>query len=247
MTLGGPRRVHIAPQGFEKERIYEPAIEQDADLVILLVHDADEKDGLAVECQEEVTAELEKADIECQIRQCDIFDLKLALAEFQNLIYQHQTDSVFVNISTGSKITAIAAMLACMMAGGTPYYVKPEDYGESTVSTGVQDSFSVAAYPIDPPSEDTVRVLEFIKEGNKDGTVIIGNLNEFVNEEEIGRAAELSRDQEDNIYDIVRQDFLTPLKQRDLIHIQRYGTEKRITLTEQGEQLLEFSRYVIEE
>lgn len=247
MSLRSPQRIHIAPQGFEKERIYEPAIEEDADLVILLVHPEDEEESLAMECREEVKEALSAADIEYRVRECDIFDLKTSLAEIQNLIYQHQRDNVFVNISTGSKISAIGSMLACMMAGGIPYYVQPEDYGESTVSTGVKDTFSVAAYPIDPPNEDTVRILEYIHEQNKDGKVIISDLNKFINNEEIGRAAKLERVQETNIYDVVRGDYLDPLEKRELIHIQQIGTEKRITLTDQGEQLLEFSKFILED
>lgn len=248
MSLGGPRRIHIAPLGYEDERIYKPIINEDADKAILLVHEDDENESLGAECRERVETALEEESIEYEARKCDIFDLKEALGEFQNLIYQHQADAVFVNISTGSKITAISGMLACMMAGGRPYYVKPEDYGESTVSEGVEDTFTVSAYPIEPPNEEIIKVLEFIQEENDKGDdVIIGDINNFVNDKNLSLVQGIERQDSDNIYDLVRSNLIAPLSEREFIRVQRIGNEKRITLTEQGERVLDFSRFVLEE
>ncbi|UHQ98910.1 DUF6293 family protein (plasmid) [Natrinema zhouii] len=248
MSLGGPRRIHIAPLGYEDERIYQPIIEEDADKAILLIHDQDESESLGAKCREKVETALDDENIDYELRECNIFDLKEALGEFQNLIYQHHADAVFVNISTGSKITAISGMLACMMAGGRPYYVKPEDYGESTVSQGVEETFTVSAYPIEPPNEETIKVLEFIKEENDRGNdVIISDLNKFVNDENLSLVRGIERQDSDNIYDLVRSNLIAPLSEREFIRVQRIGNEKRITLTEQGERVLDFSRFILEE
>ena len=247
MVLDSPRRVHIAPLGYEKERIYQAAIEEDADKIVLLVHDSDEDGSLGAECRTAVIDALEGAGIEYEQRQCNIFNLEEALAEFQSVIYQHQQDVVFVNISTGSKITAVAGMMACMMFGGTPYYVKPEYYGKSTVSEGVQEVFSVATYPIDPPNEDTIQILEFIRDQTENGEkVIISDLNKFVNEKQLSAVRDLNRENSQSIYDIVQREYLQPLKERDLIRVQRFGTEKQLTVTEQGKRLIDFSQYVLE-
>jgi len=44
-----PRRVHIAPQGFEDERIYSPAIKRDADSLILVSHDEPDETAVKVD------------------------------------------------------------------------------------------------------------------------------------------------------------------------------------------------------
>jgi len=247
MSLGSPKRIHIAPLGYEKERIYQPIIDEEADKVVLLTHEADEEDEQAIDCRTAVEKALNDAEIEFELRECNFFTLEVALAEFQSLIQRYQGDSVYINISTGSKITAIAGMLACMISGGTPYYVKPEDYGETTVSKGVKDTFAVAAYPIDPPERETAQVLQFIKSRNEEeGKVIKGDLNQFVSDEGLGSVSELDRENSDDIYDIVQKEFIEPLKKNGLIQVQRLGTEKRLTLTEQGEQMLDFSNYILE-
>lgn len=248
MSLGSPKRVHIAPLGYEKERIYRPAIDESADEVVLLTHAADEDDEQAADCRNAVEQAFDDSGIKYETRECDFFTLEVALAEFQALIQQHQGDSVYINISTGSKITAIAGMLACMISGGTPYYVKPEDYGETTVSEGVENTFPVAAYPIDPPERETTQVLQFIKNRNEEeGKVIKRDLNQFIADEELGPVSELEREDSNDIYDVVQREFIKPLKENGLIQVQRLGTEKRLNLTEQGEQMLDFSNYILRE
>jgi len=51
---------------------------------------------------------LEKNDrIELKERECDLFDINSAVTAFVNVIEAHQKDDVLVNLSTGSKLTAI--------------------------------------------------------------------------------------------------------------------------------------------
>ena len=122
-----PRRVHIAPQGFEDERIYIPAIDRDADILVLVGHD--EPDETAVQCRERIVDALNEQGIEVQeTATCNLFDLNNSLETLLTLIRdRNPEDTVRVNISAGSKITAIAGMLACMFTDADPYYVVPEE------------------------------------------------------------------------------------------------------------------------
>ena len=56
------KRIHIAPVGFEVDRIVKPAVEYKADKVYLLVHDNNEEDK-ASPYIERVIEELEKHKI----------------------------------------------------------------------------------------------------------------------------------------------------------------------------------------
>ena len=56
------KRIHIAPVGFEVDRIVEPAVEYKADKVYLLVHDNNEEDK-ASPYVKRVIEELEKNKI----------------------------------------------------------------------------------------------------------------------------------------------------------------------------------------
>lgn len=54
MTVSVTRRIHIAPQGYEDERIHLAATELDADRVILLPHDDNDENELAERCRENI-------------------------------------------------------------------------------------------------------------------------------------------------------------------------------------------------
>ena len=49
--------------------------------------------------------------------------------KFRDLINQEKGNQVFFNVSTGTKISAISAMLSCMIWNCQPYYAKP-DYSD---------------------------------------------------------------------------------------------------------------------
>ncbi|AAV47201.1 unknown [Haloarcula marismortui ATCC 43049] len=244
MTLQTPLRVHIAPQGYEEERIYKPAIESRADVVYLLVTEDDEQSN---QCQEAVEQNLADAGIECKETVCDIFDMSESMQTISGLIQDHRDDNVKVNISTGSKITAVGGTFACMMYGATPYYVQAEDYGEETVSVGVKDSFELPAYPIEPPEPEFVSILDFLEEQRSEGNKVkIRDLNTFVMEKEFDAVQGVERKDNDNIYDIVQEEYREPLSKEGFIREQPYAGSKYITLTEKGEQTLDFSRHLVD-
>lgn len=232
----------MAPQGYEEERIYKPAIENKADKVILLVT---EEDDQSVECRDKVVSELESEGVEVEQIECDIFDPNESMKTISEVIYEHPEDDVKVNIATGSKITAISGMLACMLAGATPYYVKAKDYGDEPVSQGVEDVIQLPAYPIEPPEEMFVRVLDYLDE-NEDEKVNIKNLIEFVHEEELDVVEGVERSNEMNIYDLVNDKIIEPLKSNGYIRVRPIGGSKNLSLTSKGRQTLKFSRHLID-
>lgn len=242
MDLQSTQRIHVAPQGYEEERIYRPAIKYDADKVILLVTEGDEQ---ADECQQNVEEKLESAGIEHETKQCDIFDQDESVQTISGIIQQHSGDDVFVNISTGSKITAITGMLACMLTDGVPYYVKAEHYGDEPVSKGIDETIELPAYPIDAPKQDFVQVLSYLEDKDEDEEVVMQDLNQYINEENLEIVSDRDREDGSNIYDVVGPEIIEPLQDRSLINVQNYMGKKHIKITEKGKRTLEFSRHII--
>lgn len=243
MSLEGPKRVHIAPLGYEQERIYKPAIEMNADEVILVVHE--DRTDQSEKCEEVVKEALEEESIEVSDEDCNFFDLQDAMYILTDIVGGKGDNTYRINISSGSKITAIAGMFVCMMYDAIPYYVKVEGYGEEPISHGVADSFSVPTYPIQLIDKDYIEVLEFLKVKNEDDAhVVIKDLNEFVQENELSVVEDSERDDTD-IYDIVRPQIIEPLRERDYISLQRRGNEKVIELTSKGKDALQITKYAI--
>jgi hypothetical protein len=172
MGMDVPDRVHISPLGYEYDRVLEPAVEAKADRVYLLEHS--ESDNEEPEYHTELVEELQETGIAVQSVSCDIFDLYAVLGKVAELITEHITDEVYVNISTGSKISAIGGMIACMVtresANVTPYYVRAEGYTpdeeknneERPVSFGVAAISELPTYPIQGPSREEISILQYI-------------------------------------------------------------------------------------
>jgi hypothetical protein len=241
MSLGGPRRIHIAPQGYEDQRIYEPAIEHNADKVVLITHDT--YTDRAEECKETIEVALEEAGIEYDDEPCDIFDLYDTLWKMADIIHEHDGDKIRLNVSTGSKITAISGMIACMATDAIPYYVKVEEYRGETITEGVSETVPLNAYPIGVPDQHFIEVLSFIDEHD---AVSKKELIEFIRAREFSLLAGYNRDELKNMYRPLNREILDPLEDRGYIQIQRRGQSKQVWLTDDGEETLRVFQYLLD-
>jgi len=174
-AVGAPHgRIHIAPVGFEVERVTEPLEADRADRVYLLTRA--ERDA-AAPFVEEVTRRLRKAawPVEVRVVRTDLWDVFHALAslraifEAEGRVDRTARDVVpiRVNVSTGTKITAIAGTLACMLWNGTPYYAQVSRawYSDRTPRVGevhdvVERVEPVGVYELRAPGRELVEVLE---------------------------------------------------------------------------------------
>jgi len=124
-------RVHIAPVGFEVDRIVIPAEQMRADKVWLLVHENPSEDK-ARPFIERVTKQLKKSKIQVLKEHHNRLDLFQIIKSVRRIIENEHGNLLYVNLSSGSKIQAIALMMACMMFNEkktvTPYYAEAKSY-----------------------------------------------------------------------------------------------------------------------
>ena len=136
MTTTPKLRIHIAPLGFEVDRIVLPAIKLRADVVCLLVHSNRSADK-AEPFEHQIRERLEEARIEVRREFADRQSLFGMLRAVRGIITGDvgRNNDIYVNVSSGSKIQSIACMMACMMwndlANLMPYYAEPEEYASS--------------------------------------------------------------------------------------------------------------------
>lgn len=242
MGLDRSQQIHIAPQGYETERVFKSPIENNADKVVLLLHEEQTESGQ--DCLETVEAALEDADISYEETYCDFFDMYDILWTIIETVDSHIGDEIFVNLSTGSKITAISGMIACMGTGASPYYVLAEGYSGETISTGVKETVNLPAYPIGLPDQQYLEVMEFLSE--KD-SVAKKEVVEFVQDADFPLLSKYNRNQLRNMYEPVDREILDPLRERGYIRVQRAGQGKQVWLTDDGEKTLEIFRYMLED
>ncbi|MGI0068725.1 MAG: DUF6293 family protein, partial [Nitrosopumilaceae archaeon] len=163
-------RVHIAPVGFEIDRIAIAAKQMKADRVWLLMHGDPTKDR-AQGYMEKIRSQLKKEKIEVHIGYTDRFNLFKILRSVREITEKEKDNDIFINCSSGSKIQAIACMMACMMFQGktrlTPYYAEPESYASvkgEQLSTGLKTVVKLPAFEIHTPKPALVQALKIIKE-----------------------------------------------------------------------------------
>ena len=251
MGIDVAARTHVAPLGFEHERIVEPAVRSSADRVVLLDY---LPAYLGDQRQDDTEGSLEERRIECDRRDCDIDDLFDALAAFGREITDHAEDEVYVNLSTGNKLTAIGGMIACMATGGaTPYYVEAEEHGSHhpPVPTGVRSIDAIPPYPMDRPKRQHLLVMESVavrSESATDGEPyrIKRELFEYGEEAGLPFIADYEGDTDKGKFRRLDAHVVSPLRDRGYLRIEQVGTQKRAFLTEDGRNTLRAFRYLIE-
>ncbi len=250
-----PMRVHVTPLGFEYARIREPIMAWRADRVVAVEH----ADGADVPYLRELLAELEASDrIELERRTCDVFDLYEALGTIAGAAHDHADDEVYVNLSAGSKITAIAGMIACMATGARPIYARP-DYGpdaervpEEPIHEEVAEVFELPTYPIERPSRTHVAFMAYLDAGTTEDEqgryrgVSKKELVEFAREEAFPFVRESEATTEKGYYRLLESHVVGPLRENGYVQIERVGRNKYVALTESGERTLRAFRYLVE-
>jgi hypothetical protein len=246
LPLGDPNaRVHIAPVGFEVERITRPIELDRADRVYLLTRA--ERDA-AAPFVAEVERRLRDAPwpIDVRVVRTDLWDVFGALGSLRSIFAaEDRTDRsrsdqvpIRVNVSSGTKITAIAGTLASMLWKGEPYYVQVSRawYSGRTprvdaVHDVVERVEPVNVYELRSPAPELVEVLEAL--GRRGGKL---RKHELIRELGLDRSAESGgRPVSPQAQHGRLRRRLEPLEHRwGFVRTESAGPRARVALTEQG-------------
>ncbi|WP_338741366.1 DUF6293 family protein [Haloplanus salilacus] len=251
-------RVHVMPLGFEHDRIVEPAMEYRADRVVLL-------DWLAADVErpdyhDDVVADLEAAGVEVDRRDCNLFDLydsigviaEIVTAEARPADDADLGNEVYVNLATGSKITAIAGMIACMVTGeARPYYVRAERYASGTepVGYGMEVAIDLPTYPMERPDRQQIAVLDHVvEEGPRSKRELIrfGAERDLPFVRDCDRPFDASGKPTKQSYARLRRHVVDPLVDRGFVAVDAVGTTRRVRATEDGHNARTAFGYVLD-
>lgn len=159
-------RIHIAPVGFDFRRVTEPLIRMRADMVYIVkyIHDDDD---IAYEFYDKIKNELEVNYRHIQVKEIhvDLWNLYECMGAFRKIMLEEKKNHVYVNVSTGTKITSIAGMLSCMMWNAHPYYVPISYVGREkrvNVSEHVDEPEDLPTYSINKPHPEFMLILDLL-------------------------------------------------------------------------------------
>ena len=255
LPFGDPHaRIHVAPVGFEVERVTEPILAERADRVYLLTRSGDDAAGPFLD---EVLRRLRTAPfpIDVRVERTEIWNVFGALGLLRRIFEQERRGDrhdpgvvpIRVNVSTGTKITAIAGTLACMLWRGEAYYVQVSRawYSGLTprirpVNDVVRAVDPVSVYELRAPGPELVEVLEAL--ARRGGTL---RKRELIRELGLDRLATVGgRPASPQAQHSRLRTRLLPLETRwGFVATDPGGGRGRVRLTEQGRlALLMFGR-----
>lgn len=165
------KRVHVIPIGLEIDRILEGLKEYPANYAVFV---KSKKIGSEVEKIARKNAENVKEKIkyttEVDDIELDYHDFKTSFVEFKRLFEELQVKgySVYVNLSSGTRIVASAALIASFLTGARPYYVVPKKYnypkGKTVLSEGAEKILTIPTLEVTLPGEEEAKILQALAE-----------------------------------------------------------------------------------
>jgi hypothetical protein len=236
-------RVHIAPVGYEIDRIVMPAKKLRADKVILLVHENPSEDK-ATKFYQKISEQLEKLNIEVKIEYHNRTALFQIIKTVKNLIEQESGNIVSVNLASGSKVQAIGCMMASMMFNDNdnvnPFYVEAKEYlgfSGKAMSKGIKDIEYIPTYEIQKPEDRHVQALKIVVDN--DGRISKKDMAKksieqkliIVNAENQNQATFASLDK--NIISVLENRW-------GFVKVNKIGRTRWIEITEEGKHAAEF-------
>lgn len=239
-------RIHIAPVGYEIDRVVLPAKQEKADRVWLLLHENKNEDKSGP-FTTKITNQLEKLGIEVKQEGHNRRDLFNIIRSIKNIIEKEKENEIFVNLASGSKIQAIGTMMACMMFNDNknirPFYVEAKTYrgvdAKQPISTGIKDIQDVPPYSIKIPEEKLIQALKIIKENN--GKITKKEMAEISEEKNIITVNAQEENHSMARFASLDKNIIQPLEEQwKFIHIEKIGRNRWITLTQEGKNAIEF-------
>ena len=238
-------RVHIAPVGYEIDRIVIPAKQERADKVWLLVHD-NKSDDKAIPFVSKITKKLEKLRIDVIQESHDRRDLFKIIRVVKNIIEKEKGNEIYVNLASGSKIQAIGTMMACMMFNHNsnvhPFYVEAANYpgfdAKQPLSTGIKDIIDVPPYSIKIPDQKLISALQIISKHN--GKLTKKEMANLSEEEQLITINAKEKNHSMARFASLDKNIIQPLEEWGFIETEKIGRNRWIKITEEGKNASEF-------
>ena len=236
-------RIHIAPVGYEIDRIVLPAQKMKADKVFLMIHDNPSKDR-AIAFYEKIQKQLKKQNIEVELKPHDRQNVFSVIKTVKKIIHQEPGNSISVNLASGSKIQAIGCMMACMMFNDSnnvqPFYVEPKKYlgfSGKPISEGIAAINQIPTYVIKKPDERHIQALKIVVDNG--GKISKKDMAKKALEKNLITVNAENRSQA--TFASLDKNIISPMEnQWGFLNVEKLGRTRWITITDEGKYAAEF-------
>ena len=239
-------RVHIAPVGFEIDRVVVPAVKMKADLVYLVV-DRNIATDKSTKFQTEIIKKLKRKKIKTKIVYANRLQLFDIIRVVKEIILDHRDDEFYVNVASGSKIHSIGCMMACMVFDDRknihPFYPQAKEYpaykDNEQQTYGVEEIYGRPTYQLLTPNKDLIEILKIIKEN--DGRIQKKKLAEIAEEHKILNINAREENHSHARFASLDKKLIQPLMHTwHFIEEEKIGKNRWISFTDDGKNASEF-------
>ena len=243
-------RVHIAPVGFEIDRIVIPAKTMRADNVCLIA-DSNRSADKARPFLEKVRKTLEKRNIEVVEESADRYKLFDIVRVVKEIIIKNKQHDIYLNVASGSKIHAVGVMMATMIFDDRtnlhPFYAQAEKYHHTKVTepqtTGIKTITDLPTYQIHTPRKKQLEALKIIVEheenGKKVGKIKKKDLVELAIKNDLIRVDAINKSQAS--FASLDKNIISPLENEwGYVRTEKVGRNRWVHLTDEGKWASEF-------
>lgn len=241
------KRTHIVPVGYDYyNRVLEPLLDPRADEIFFILHDKGAIRGHD-KFFAQIVKEVKKENIPFESIETDIWDLYKCLEVFREIITDAKKhgNHVFINVSTGTKVTAMAGILACMMWRETPYYVRlknPTKKGITKIpKVAVEKRERIPTFDITKPDIKMMKILQKIAK-MKDGSMRKWQLVEYLEDEGDIKQIETRKKKvfTDNAKLSQLQTILIPMEKTwGFVDVEHRGSRSQVKIRKEGLQALQ--------
>ena len=164
----------------------------------------------------------------------------------KEIVKEEKGNDIYVNVASGSKIQAIACMMACMIFNDSknvkPFYAEAEKYsgfkGEQQ-STGWKGNIELPSYEIQIPKPEHIIALKIIKE--RGGKLTKKEMARLAEDSKIITVNAREENFEQARFASLDKNIIQPLvDQWKFVEVEKVGRNRWIKITEAGSQAAEF-------
>jgi len=231
-------RVHVVAHGWEVARVVDPIYDLKADKVVLVMP---VNEAFIADFEYEMVEDLEAASrLELEIRRATLYNIDSALQTFTQAVKDHEDDDVYINVSTGPQVAAIAGMIAAQTSDATPFYVEPTmaDHDADEVATPEEpviptagDINELPVFDLQGPSVEQLRILSYLH--GKDGATK-KELIRYAEEEALPFIADTEAESDEGRYRLLESHIIDPLTEDDYVSVEKVGRKKVVTIEQRG-------------
>ena len=239
-------RVHIAPVGFEIDRILIPAKKMRADKVWLIGHSNLSEDK-ARPFLDKIRKALEKNNIEVQETTANRYRLFDIVRVVKEIILEEKQHDIYLNVASGSKIHAVGLMMATMIFDDReslhPFYAQAKDYHHTKVSqpqtTGVEEIHDLPTYQIQTPPKKQLEALKILVDN--EGKMKKKDMAEVAEKEELIVVNAQTGNHSQARFASLDKNIIAPLENEwGYVRTEKVGRNRWIHLTDEGRWASEF-------